>query len=474
MINQFQLINAERRAADEKEQARRAQIRDYFFLQDNAMIQFLLKEDLKKWVVGADISRMKLITFDSFVKAFLEKICQVHTTPPIIKFNEEINKETLERFKNLLNEVQLIRILQDNDLKMRLHNTILTGVRYYDKLDRLYLDNTFNVGTTTVIPYEGFETEAKYVIRKKMTKAEEEIWLVWDRETKDQYYIKDEPKYDYDTETLLNDKIYLSEMRGEMYFPFITYRYQDQSYGFWQLGMDSLIELLRIINILFTVCGDDTIQETIRLLILNFDPVGKEDEKGMKAGLRHPLIVEGLDRDPTAQVISADLYNNEIMKLIDNLISILSSLHGIDSLTKAYLEKSLSGVSIRLRNEPILQQWQKDINIVRQYDINLIKKIVEVNNYHRENNQIDVKILDKLIIDYQSPHVVTDEKEDYELDKLKWDDGVSSPVLWVMRQNPEWGEIKAIQFVKDNLKVTNELFGLNITEPKPEPEPLVE
>lgn len=465
MITQNQLMFAQRQFSNDNDQILRAQLRDFFFLQDNAVCQYVLKEDLKKWVESGDISRMKLITFDTFIDAFLQKICQVHKTPPIFKFDEKVNKALKDKFTALISETQLTRIFQDIDLKMRLHNTILVAVRYFEQLDKLYLDNTFNRGTCTVISYEGYEIEPKFVIRKKMTKDNKEIWVVWDRENKDQYYITSEPKYDYDSGQLLNEKINIDTR--EVYFPFITYRYQDKGYDFWQLGLDSLVELNRIINILYTIAGDDTIQETIRLLLLNFDPAGKgnEDIKGMKAGLRHPLCVENLEGGPTAEVVSADLYNDDILKLIDSLIELTSTMHGISTLTKAYVKENLSGIAIRLRNEPILQQWQKDINIVRGYDMELVKKIVEVNNYHRPQNQIDPKILNSLVIDYQSPGIVTDEKEDFELEKLKWEDGISSPVLWVMRKNPEMTEDEAQKFVENNLKVTGEFFKADISVP---------
>ena len=54
------------------EQMRRSTMREFFFNQDNYRIQSTLKSDLLLYIDNADISRMKLITLDFFIPAFLE------------------------------------------------------------------------------------------------------------------------------------------------------------------------------------------------------------------------------------------------------------------------------------------------------------------------------------------------------------------------------------------------------------------
>ena len=53
--------------------------------------------------------------------------------------------------------------------------------------------------------------------------------------------------------------------------------------------------------------------------------------------------------------------------------------------------------------------------------------------------------------------MVTDVKEEYELERLKWDDGTSSPLLYVMRKNPEFTEEEARDYLKKNLSDFGEL-----------------
>ena len=250
----------------------------------------------------------------------------------------------------------------------------------------------------------------------------------------------------------MNEDIFAPEYENGL--PFTLYRYKDCYMDFWGNGMDSLVELVRSINILLTISNDDTIQESIRLLILNFNPTGVEGEAGqLKTGLRHPLFVEEgySDTDPNGKIVSADLYNDDIIKLIESLTDSLSSLHNVDNIIKKNLEQNLSGVSLRLKNEPLLRQWANDINKVRKSDIELIKNVVSVNNYHRPKNQIPMQVFDNFELEYQEPQVVTDVKEEYELERMKWDDGTSSPLLYILRKNPEFTEEEARDYLKKNI-----------------------
>jgi hypothetical protein len=134
-----------------------------------------------------------------------------------------------------------------------------------------------------------------------------------------------------------------------------------------------------------------------------------------------------------------------------------------------------------IRNQPILNQWSKDIQILRAYDRELIRTIIEVNNFHKgvQNKngmaqktgfEIDPKIMEELTIEYQRPRVITDEKAEYELEKLKWEDGVSSPILYVMQKHPELTKEKAKEFVEENIDDWNKLTGRGVTVPEPDNE----
>ena len=182
-------------------------------------------------------------------------------------------------------------------------------------------------------------------------------YYVWDRDLNEMYYVyipKNQTlKFDLSKESQRslgdivpigdNEDIIAPEYENGM--PFTTYRYKDCYMDFWGNGMDSVVELIRSINILLTICNDDTIQESIRLLILNFNPTGVEGESGqLKTGLRHPLFVEEgyTDMDPQGNIVSADLYNDDIVKLIESLTDSLSSLHNVDNILKKNLTQNLT------------------------------------------------------------------------------------------------------------------------------------
>jgi hypothetical protein len=100
-----------------------------------------------------------------------------------------------------------------------------------------------------------------------------------------------------------------------------------------------------------------------------------------------------------------------------------------------------------------------------------------VNNYNRPDRQIPESILDDLQIDYQEPKVITDDHEEYALEKEKWADGVSSPVKYIMRRNPEFTEEEAVEYIKQNLQEYNDIFSMTnqvnieeVVEEEPEQE----
>jgi len=456
------------------ETAMNSAVRHNFYTQNNLEIRKILKNDLQMYMDGADINRMKLITLDYFIPAFLGKICNVYDTPPLYKTMEGGLLDD-ERFNEVMDEIKLVRKFTETFEMMRFNNTAISHVKYNEKLDRLFLDNTMQEWNTQVKPYDDFHNEWEILAYKVVSdRTQKDKYVVWDRELNQMYtlYVNKGYKIEWQEGEVrvkgevvpLGDNEDLVAPDYSMGHPFVVYRYNDIAGNFWGNGIDSLVELVRSINVLLTVTNDDTIQESIRLLILNFSPTGTEGEKGqMKTGLRHPLFVEEgfSDIDPKGTIVSADLYNDDVMKLIDQLVSSVSSMHHIDNILKQNLEQSLSGVALRLKNEPMLRQWSADINLISNSDVELLGHIISVNNYHRPDRTIDESIIDNLQIDYQEPQVVTDIKEEYELEKAKWDDGTSSPVLYVMRKNPEMTEEDAKDYIRKNLDDMNELFQVS-------------
>ena len=214
--------------------------------------------------------------------------------------------------------------------------------------------------------------------------------------------MRDLPKYDPQHRDLMGEKFPVAEgsdMYVGDYFPWQVFRYRRQN-SFWGNGMDSIVELIRSINILLTVLQDDTIREAIRILIMGFEPTGTKDIKGrIKTGIRNPIFsanaFSGDGQAPT-EILSANLYTDDILKYIDNLVEMVSATYSVESVLKAQMKQDLSGIALRIKNEPLLRQWSSDIMKVRNLDRQLIRKIVECNNYHRPDNQINKHLIDCL------------------------------------------------------------------------------
>ena len=436
------------------EKVKRARIRDAFLYENNEEITRILKEDLAKYIDGSAIGKMRLVSLDFFVPSFISKICNVYNDRPVIKFDRE--GKDVDRLKTLLDEIGYFTHLEDSFAAMRFHNTVLSYVRYLDEMDKMYI-STLNAGNCTVIENESYNLVEDVIIYKSG-----DVWFVWDRPDNLHFYTKEEPTKDNYHRIKRFSLPGNEDLSGPDYWPFVISRYKDHG-SFWGNGMDSIVELVRSFNILLTVTNDDSIQETIRILILKFNPEGIIGENGqMKTGMRHPIFPEGsvINDDVSGEILSADLYVDEILRLINDLSEIVSTLHGIDSVLKSEIQSNLSGIAIRLKTEPLLRAWRKQIEIARKRDLELIRKIVDVNNYHRDSNLIDPSIVDGILIDYREPQALVDEKAEYELERMRWEDGTSSPVSWMMKKNPELSEDQAKEKIKENIRLYNELNAL--------------
>jgi len=252
-----QLIRVRQQSANEDEQARRAVERSIFLAQDNYSIERILETEMLKFMSRKRLNKTQLVSMDGFVKSFLDKLCLVHKQPAIIKVDPSADAKQKQLFYKLLEEVEFYKTAIDSDIKMRLHNTILSAVRYYPKLDRIYIDNSFNAGTTKVVGFEGFEDEARFVIRYRINKYEKDEWVVWDSLNKWNYRCIDEPKYDADVEDIISAKYEIDAdipfEYQESYWPFTKYQYSDDNYGFFGCGFDTLVTTNKITIILMTI-----------------------------------------------------------------------------------------------------------------------------------------------------------------------------------------------------------------------------
>ena len=492
-INYQNILNARQVSRENiKMQAGKAILRSEFLEKDNAVIYSVLRGDLKKHMEDNDINNVIPTTLDEFVPSFLDQICNVYDTPPVFKFDDKLKGKDRDimNFTKLMEEVKIHQVLQQNNKKMRLHNCILDYVKYNPELDIIFIENDYTIGTCKVFTYPSYRYEPKAVAFETYNEKDEKIWIVWDRKDKNtiEHYITDEePSFDADTGLVTVDRRPVGKNKdftGPAYWPWTVYRYEEHNSEFWGNGMDWLINLSRVINLMLTVTGDDAIQQNLRLLILNFTPIGTETEdeypeknqssnKRIKSGMRHPIFAKennnpGASKNsttPHGEVVSGDLNLDAMVQFVRDLSDMAASLHGVDSTLKKEIESSLSGIAMAIKNQPKMIQWSKDIQTLRPFDRKLIKSIIEVNNYYRTTEdttkKIDLAILDYLTIDYQRPRVVTDEKAEYELEKMKWGDGVSSPILWVKRHHPEMDDKQAEEYVRNNLSKWNELQGID-------------
>jgi hypothetical protein len=317
----------------------------------------------------------------------------------------------------------------------------------------------------------------------------EHIWYVWDKVLEQHYYIKSDFEYDPVKGVIGkkypipgNERAADPLAKPKDIWPFVIRRYKQQDEDFWGHGLDSLIELNRVINVLATISSDDIVNETLGIWLFNFNPAEAGSNKAadgrIKTGKRNPLFFSSkvnTGKEPTGQVIRAELQTEQIVGFVDMLSDKLASMFGVENVMKQQIQQDLSGIALRLRNEPLLRQWNEDINIWRNCDLQSCKNIVELNNYYRqkqnglkdyrgewiEDNYIDPAILNKMTIDYQEPEVVTDEAMEFETYAKEARIGLKSWVARFMKRNPEMSEKEAEKKIKENKEINSELAGIS-------------
>ena len=464
-----------------------AQIRDEYFEENHDFIEGKTREDLSSYVSNANTGYMRLPPLDKFVYSFLKKASNVYSREAVIRIMNDQgapvdpDDEDLKKINLLLKEMNYWAFAHDSQMRAKLHNTILRQVRYNKTLDLMYLQNGYNVGTCLVKSLKDYSLEPLFVAYEYMKKDSKYQYVIWKRPDENgeggEVYFSDNAKWDYETYDFTGKKIPVGNNKGtsfNAYWPWIVQRERNQNELFWGHGFDAVVELVRFCYILLMVTGDDAIQETLRILILNFDPTGNKTEGGkIKVGIRNPIwkenAVPGDKTEAKGQILEAKLYIKEILEFTYALSDILGALHDIPNVLKQKLEKALSGIHQRLINEPILRSWSEDIVKVRKPDIETIETAIKINNYERgvrnvgENAQktekmISEKVFGNILVDYSEPKILTDPKEDLEVEVGKWKTGISNPILYVRRLNPDIpSDDKAKEYIKKNLDITKEL-----------------
>jgi len=468
--------------ASPSERAALANIREVFFTRDAVNIARILRKDLASYMSQAKAEKTKLVLMDELIPSFFRKICNVYDVTPIYKWADDEQKDQKDDLKAFWKDLGMPVFLQENFEMCRFNNISIPLVKWSEQLKRVHIDGTLHAGNCIVEPFEDFVFQAKKLTYFRG--EEDDRWaFVWnliqmneDGSAETEHYkykiekngkIPESPKF-----IPVNDKNAATDLSGPPYWPVNVYRYSERGATFWGNAMDSLVELVRAINILFTVCNDDSIRQTIRLLIMNFRPEGVDNDEGkLETGMENPNFPESElgKSDMKAEILEAKLFNEDIIEFVESLFGIISNTHNIGSLLKQDMMEAMSGIALRLKNEPLLRDWAHDINIIRYPDLQLHKTLVRVHNYHtkgdKKENEFDQALADTVQLDYQEPTLVTDDDEEYTLEQKKWKDGTSSPILWVMAKNPEFTEDEAKDFLKKNTEDYEELTGLQVTVP---------
>ncbi len=454
--------------------------REAYFTGESGSIFDCLYEDLSRYVNGKDLSRMRLITLDDFVPGFLKKIMDVHNNPVHFEYDKKKSLETKERFGDLINkELHFRRFVSRNNRRTKLHGTNLVYVRYNNRFDEIYLQY-LHEGNCWVLPYPDYVKKPAIVMYRRRVANDHYAYYVWNEVRKEHYWVKSDvtPGFkddEIDLDIRPEDKLPIEgndSIESPNYFPFVAYRYDDELNTFWCNGMDSLIEYSRTINTLLTITGDDVVQETMKLLLLNFNPLTeggtKDSSSGMlQTGMAHPFYPEdsgnqapnvgdrkGLD----AKIVQGELYTKEVLSFIDGITQMICSLNNVENIVGESDMRRVSGEALKVKHQFLEKDWREDADLLEKFDKQLIEKIIQVNDVHRRQNKIGTDFLKNTSISYEKPVMPETELEKIQRAELGWKYGQDNPIKFYAKQNSV-DEDQAKEEVESNLEVTRNLIG---------------
>jgi len=184
----------------------------------------------------------------------------------------------------------------------------------------------------------------------------------------------------------------------------------------------------------------------------------------LKTGPRHIIEVNNVQTDqqsPSFSFVQPDPSTAEAMEFIDWLIKEACIQRGLPPFSVSTENKAESGAAKAIDNMELLEIRQDDIENLKEFEHKLYEITRTVWNYHNPGKKLDEKM--RFAVEFETQEVKPSELETLNANKLKLAMGLWTPIEEFVDEDNGVDEEKAMQIVKKNLAIRNELndeFGI--------------
>jgi hypothetical protein len=380
-------------------------------------------------------------------RRFFQNGKEILSGDPLFKGADVIIDDTvLSIIKNELYSLEITTALKEAERKTNLLNTAIYKINYYDK--KLNLDYISN-DSCSIVPEENNQKIAKE-IAYSLSEGSIDVWT-----RSEQVIVKGNKQTRLQNESGKKQLELGYNNIGTAFAPFVVLRASLPDQEFWDIKNKDAISTIKQINLAFT---------ELRYLV-----------RYSSFGLKYAINLEvpdGASADPLGMWVMqsesthvGDSKNFEIGELPNK-----GDLQGVKETILFLVSQLLYTYS--LSSQDLVSSGQKSTAESKEYDVTdfkeylkeqqLIWKLNEKNLFevmrlvwNRENEyKIPYDIV--LMVDY--PEV---EEVDTEQEALKWvveiENNVKTAIDWIMQENKDLTREQAIDTLKNNVKINEEL-----------------
>jgi hypothetical protein len=225
-------------------------------------------------------------------------------------------------------------------------------------------------------------------------------------------------------------------------------------------GDSSLIDLNEKINVALVNAFDNMVMQSHgQAFAVNLGMKGT-----LKTGPRHVIEAENVSSDqqtPSFQFVQPQPSTKEAMEFIDWMIKEACIQRGLPPFSVSTENKAESGAAKAIDSRELFEIRQDDVEALKEFEHKLYEITRAVWNYHNPGKKLDEKM--RFAVEFEDQEVEPSENEKLDANRKKLAMGLWTPVEEFVDEDNGVDEEMALNIVKKNLAIRNELndeFGI--------------
>ena len=394
--SQLKLLKAQNEALNDNIR-RYLQEKSYdYYAGDSTQIEYYLELIINR-LLGNEITKDKEWIYDwlNITQKFINRQAVIYKDPAIRYFEDDNEAGDLANYYNSIIPADVNSKNKKAHRFAKLFNTSLTQVAF--NKDTGKIDYIIEPSYKIKVKTDEFDynkiSEFSYEKELKNIKGETEVFdIVW---TDTQHYKRDI----HNNESSIGNN---EAMKNPYKVIPVSILRLTEGEDFWGVGAEDVVNMNEMVNFLLTFLANDAIilGSSGTLLAVNLDLLHKGEvskDSGLKkvrAGRRHPIVVENASTDkaaPRLEYVSTNPLITEIQQSIDYRIKQVAVLKGLNPNTIISEVKDTSDYQKMMDSLEQIEIRRDDIEPCRTYEEELFKITRIVNNTAYQDKELRAK-----------------------------------------------------------------------------------